>query len=335
MSFKLLYLSCFLKLCIGVQFIYKDEPWQAFDGNITCDETEGGSCIIQCSGEYSCGSFTDSKPYIICPENGALCIINCVDQRSCTNNIILAGGCDHVEINVQEQYNDKMTINSPNNGDLYINVISIGATFDNNIINVDQTNNLIMDCSGKGSCQRNIINAESIRNNLNISCRNGANCDQQEIHCPDNNKDHLNPRCNLLCDNNGTSCFDMNIFAMNGTKKRNGVTLKCDPTEHRLCDESRIHCSNDRVCDMKYDYIINEWYCDGICGDKIITTSAPSSSPTVNPTVSTSNPTTSSVSTIGTAPNETVDWFALPNTTMFGWPYKPHPTRPTLEIVAC
>merc|ERR1711902_39583 len=105
------------------------------------------------------------------------------------------------------------------------------------------------------SCVSNIINAESIRTNLNISCTNGADCSLNEIHCPDNNNNEINPKCNILCNGHDTSCFDMNVFAMNGTNNKNGVALQCDDDYPNSCNESRIHCSDDRVCDMEFNHL--------------------------------------------------------------------------------
>merc|ERR1719242_1511337 len=103
------------------------------------------------------------------------------------NTVIISGQCNKVQINIHEEYNGGMIINAPIDGDLSINVVSDGARFDNNIINSFSTNDIAIDCNGRtSSCQSNIINAESIQNSLNISCSNGANCDFQEIHCPEN-----------------------------------------------------------------------------------------------------------------------------------------------------
>ena len=65
----------------------------------------------------------------------------------------------------------------------------------------------------------------------------------------------------------------MNIFAMNGTQRRNGVDVHCDGANEDVCDLSRIHCSADRVCSMKHSPSLHSWHCEGECGDIISTTS--------------------------------------------------------------
>eukprot|EP01084_Bolivina_argentea_P029599 54958_1 len=213
----LMLLYCNISICVAITTVWRNTSWISTDGNISCSNTEP-NCIIQCSESYSCGSNTLSKPYIICPTNGDSCIINCIDTNACSNSIIISSNCQYVEINIQNKYNNKMIINAPTNGDLHINVNSNKSVFNNNIINAYLTNNIIINCNGKGECQNNIINAESVQKHLNISCLNGNNCNGQEVHCPDNNRDHLNPKCNLLCNGNNTSCMNLHIFAMNGTQ---------------------------------------------------------------------------------------------------------------------
>ena len=254
-------------VCIGIETIWRTQTWESSNPrNITCDPNDS-DCIIQCSTGFACGSMENSiKPYIKCPQNDQCksCIINCIEDSSCNNNIILSGNCKKVEINLQKANNKNMWIRAPNDGNLYINLISDESMFDNNYIySSSNTNNIILDCSGN-SCQRNVIYGELIQNSLNISCINGNNCDQQEIHCPDNNKHDLNPKCNVLCDT-GSSCYDLNIFAMNGTRERNGVSFNCMSSSN--CDLSRVHCRNNGICNMEQNKITNEWYCDGICSD--------------------------------------------------------------------
>ena len=282
-----------LDISIGIETIWQTQEWQELNGNITCNDNESGgssSCIIQCSKEYACGSLSQSssmtKPYIKCPDNDECesCIINCVENNSCNNNVILGGKCKKVQINIQKENNKNMIIYAPKNGDLFINLISDQSMFDENIIYSQNTNNIIIDCDGNGSCLKNIIYGESIQNSLNVSCQNGNNCDQQEIHCPDNNQKDINPKCHILCDSI-SSCFDMNVFAMNGTKNRNGVSFQCESSislinNNKLnCKESRIHCSDNKICNMEIDATTNEWFCDGngICGDnnKIIKNISP------------------------------------------------------------
>jgi len=165
-----------------------------------------------------------------------------------------------------------MIIHAPSNaGNLQINVLSTDrdAAFDDNEIRSHDTNDIIVHCNGHSSCQRNQIHAESVQRTLNITCTNHSECDQQEIHCPDNNDLTLHPQCHIDC-RSDASCYDMSIFAMNGTKgTRNGVKIHCDDSDDLICDDSRIYCSDDRVCNLRFHRMQNAWFCHGECGEDV------------------------------------------------------------------
>eukprot|EP01084_Bolivina_argentea_P135348 238508_1 len=304
-----------ISICIAKETISVNTTWQIKSDDITCSQTEEDICIIQCNTPYSCGSHdtTIARPHITCPLFASSCIINCMDEGSCRNSVIDTGNAELVEINIHHTHNNQMIINAPSDGDLYITLLSDEATFDSNVIHAHGANNIYLDCIGEGSCQRNQINAESVATGLHITCRNGSNCDGQEIHCPDNNKPHIIPECNILCDFDSdtlTSCSGLNIFAMNGTNQRNGVYYECNGRDPAICAGSTVYCRRGEVCDMKYDIVNGEWYCEGLCGGKTSEpTRSPSFAPTMNPINTTETPQSSSQST-----NDM--WFGPLNTTM-------------------
>merc|ERR1719295_275460 len=231
------------RFCLGIETVWKTSSWTPSDPNITCSEPNG-ACIFQCSTEYACGgsylsSDTESEtfPFLICPPNGTRCIINCLDHLSCHHLHIHSGQCDSVEINIQKGSNDEMVINGPSHAHLSINLISDEAVFTESVINSDDTDTITLNCGGLGKCSGTIINGESVRSELNVTCSHGNDCNDLEIHCPDNNRRWLNPQCHINCEGDSL-CSEMNIFAMNGTNRRNGVQFHCDSTNDAICDDT-------------------------------------------------------------------------------------------------
>lgn len=287
-------------MAVKVWFVLKyEKQYECTHYNLYSDifcTNSDNTCIVNCNAAHACGIANGTGPEIHCPTDSSCseCIINCLDSESCSSSTIYGHECSNLNINIEHDDNQRLSIHSPNNGgSLTITIKSstnIEAELKQSYIYAgSNTGNISIVCLKGHEFTSNEIYAGDIDGILSFITGDDCIADYSSFVCPNANQ------CIINC--NGESCKYMTIDSSLGTRTLDfecgsitnctGTVLNCDYNSNETTDCSFTGCNGPCVLPPTLPSTYEPTYVPTYYPSAVIFD--PSYSPTKSPTNSSIN----------------------------------------------